>query len=112
MDLIRFSIYVVLVSIIITVGGFILAYYDSKTGFGESLRIENMKRDYRDRFSYELQHQSGAEIYVIMPERYGGEKIDELASELGLKFGYNLDAVEFRYKHVIYKYIKTKGVKE
>lgn len=46
------------------------------------------------------------ELYVILPEKYGNEKIDNYMEKLGNNYSYNLISVEFKYNHVIYRYRK------
>lgn len=107
-DMIKFGIFVVIVVLILIIGTYILAFFDSKYQYGDTIRIENMKRDYKDRFLYEMkkQYDTEIELYVIMPEQYGREEIDNFADELGNKYKCNLISIEFRYNHVIYKYRK------
>ena len=46
------------------------------------------------------------EVYLIFPEKYANEEIDNYVEELGNKFNYSLMTIEFKYNHVIYQYKK------
>lgn len=72
----------------------------------------NIKTIPRETFEEERILQANEmELYVILPEKYGNETIDNYMEELGDKYNYNLISIEFKYNHVIYRYRKNEFIK-
>lgn len=72
----------------------------------------NIKTLPKETFEKEVIWQANElEMYVILPEKYGNETIDDYMEELGDKYKYKLISIEFKYNHVIYKYRKNEFLK-
>ena len=73
-----------------------------------SLKIIKMKRYSEEMFEREMKDQENKiEMYLILPNEYGREEIDDYIENLGNRFEYNLTTIEFKYNHVIYKFRKS-----
>lgn len=73
-----------------------------------SLKIIKMKRYSEEMFEREMKNQEDKiEMYLILPNNYGREEIDDYIEDLGNKFKYKLISIEFKYNHVIYKFRKS-----
>lgn len=74
----------------------------------EFARISKMKKDVDKIFEWELTNQiDKTDFYIILPNSYGNDIIDDYVEELGSKKDYRLVNIQFNRNHIVYEFIKT-----